>query len=149
MRTAGELLLWWGLLLLLNTVLISSVTPLEVAVGAGVAILGAVGAVTARHASGAAFGGPARLARALWAFPWTLLADTGRLLLVLCSPRRRRAGGFRTVRLAPGTGPAWAAALLSATPGAYAVENADGSLTVHTLGPEVSGLQRALTGDQQ
>lgn len=146
MRTAVELLLWWGVLLLLNTVLISSVTPLEVAVGGGLAVLGAVGAVAVRRASGAATGGPARLAQALWAFPWTLLADTGRLALAVLSPRRRR-GGFRTVRLAPGTGPAWAAALLSATPGAVAVDAEDGSLTVHTLGGEVSALERALTGE--
>ncbi|MFE5588357.1 hypothetical protein [Kitasatospora sp. NPDC056531] len=152
MRTAVELLLWWGVLLLLNTVLISSVTPLEMAVGGGIALLAAVGAVAVRHASGAAPGGPTRLAQALWTFPWTLLADTGRLALAVLSPRHQR-GGFRTVRLAPGAGPAWAAALLSATPGAYIVDVADakkgaaGSLTVHALGCEVSALERALTGD--
>ncbi|MEU9040666.1 MULTISPECIES: hypothetical protein [unclassified Kitasatospora] len=146
MRRAAELLLWWGLLLLLNTVLISSVSPLEVAVGGGVALLGAVGAVAVRLASGASPGGPARLAAALWAFPWTLLADTGRLALAVVSPGRRQAG-FRTVRLAHGTGPAWAAALLSSTPGAYAVEAADGTLTVHALGRQTSSLERALTAD--
>ncbi|WBP84535.1 Na+/H+ antiporter subunit E [Kitasatospora cathayae] len=145
MRTALELLLWWGVLLLLNIVLISSVPPLEVAVGGGVALLGAMGAVAVRRASGATVGGAARLARALWAFPWTLLADTGRLALAVLSPGRRH-GGFRTVRLAPGTGAAWGAALLSATPGAFAVESRDGELTVHTLGDELSALERALTG---
>ncbi|MFD0279443.1 hypothetical protein ACFVHB_36885 [Kitasatospora sp. NPDC127111] len=145
MRTAVELLLWWGLLLLLNIVLISSVTPLEVAVGGGIALLGAIGAVIVRRASGAAWGGAARWAHALWAFPSTLLADTGRLVLAVLSPRHRD-GGFRTVRLDPGTGPAWAAALFSATPGAYVVEAEGGTLTVHALGDQVSSLERALTG---
>ncbi|MEU4300724.1 hypothetical protein [Kitasatospora aureofaciens] len=146
MRTMLELLLWWGVLLLLNTVFISSVSPLEMAVGGGVALLGALGAVAVRRASGATPGGPARLARALWAFPWTLLADTGRLALAVASPAHRR-GGFRTVRLAPGTGAAWGAALLSSTPGAYAVESRDGGeLTVHAMGDQLSSLERALTG---
>ncbi|RKT09457.1 Na+/H+ ion antiporter subunit [Streptomyces sp. 1114.5] len=145
MRTVTELLLWWGLLLLLNTVLISSVTPLEVAVGGGIALLGALGALAVRRASGATPGGPARLAHALRAFPWTLLADTGRLALAVLSPAHRRGSGFRTLRLAPGTGRAWAAALFSATPGGYVVATEDGTLTVHALGREVSSLERALT----
>lgn len=144
MRTVAELLLWWGMLLLLNVVLISSVTPLEVAVGGGVALLGALGALAARRGSGATPGGTARLAPALRAFPRTLLADTGRLVLAVLSPRRRRSG-FRAVRLAPGTGPAWAAALLSSTPGAYVVDVDGQSLLVHALGREASALERALT----
>ncbi|MFF8772590.1 Na+/H+ antiporter subunit E [Kitasatospora sp. NPDC015120] len=151
MRTAVELLLWWGLLLLLYVVLISSVSALEVAVGGGIAALGALGAVAARRASDAAPGGWTGWARALWAFPATLLSDTGRLALLvlrtLRHPRRRPAdGGFRTVRLAPGTGAAWAGALLSATPGGFVVEARDGVLTVHALDATVPALQRALTG---
>lgn len=149
MRSAFELLLWWGLLLLLNTVFISSVTPLEVAVGGGVALLGAIGALAVRRASGAAPGGPARLAQSLWAFPWTLIADTGRLALVTVSPARRRDAGFRTVRLSPGTGPAWAAALLSSTPGAYVVSTEGDTLIVHALGGRVSALQAALTDGER
>ncbi|MGA5820320.1 Na+/H+ antiporter subunit E [Kitasatospora sp. NPDC094028] len=149
MRSVFELLLWWGLLLLLNTVFISSVTPLEVAVGGGVALVGAIGAAAVRRASGAAPGGPARLARALWAFPWTLLADTGRLALLVLSPARRRQAGFRTVRLPSGTGAAWAAALLSSTPGAYVVDTEDDVLTVHAVGGQVSVLEGALTGGER
>ncbi|MEU8922076.1 hypothetical protein AB0D10_14240 [Kitasatospora sp. NPDC048545] len=52
MRTAAELLLWWGALLLLNLVLISSVPPLEAAVGGGIALLGAVGAAVLRLTPG-------------------------------------------------------------------------------------------------
>ncbi|GAA1392605.1 hypothetical protein GCM10009639_24520 [Kitasatospora putterlickiae] len=151
MRTAVELLLWWGLLLLLYVVLISSVTALEIAVGGGLATLGALGAATTRRAPGATPGGRAGWARAWWAFPATLLLDTGRLavlvLRTLRHPRRPTAdGGFHTVRLSPGTGPAWAGALLSAAPGGYAVEARDGELTVHTLDGSASALQRALTG---
>ncbi|MFD9684998.1 hypothetical protein ACFWXO_04470 [Kitasatospora sp. NPDC059088] len=156
MRSMFELMLWWGMLLLLNTVFISSVTPLEIAVGGGVALLGAVGALAVRRASGATPGGPARLARSALAFPWTLLADTGRLVLLLTSPARRQEAGFRTVRLPTGTGPAWAAALLSSTPGAYVVSHEGGwddgdsgggvALTVHSLGGRTSALEAALTG---
>ncbi|MFF7457035.1 hypothetical protein [Kitasatospora sp. NPDC008115] len=122
MRTAVELLLWWGLLLLLYVVLISSVTALEAAVGGGIAALAALGTVAARRASGATTGGQAGWARALWALPTTLLSDTGRLAAlvlhtVLHPGRPPTDGGFHTVRLSPGTGPAWAGALLSATPG--------------------------------
>ncbi|MFE5587078.1 hypothetical protein [Kitasatospora sp. NPDC056531] len=47
MRTAVELLLWLGVLLLLNTTLMNPVTPPEVAVGGGIALLpvGGVGGV--------------------------------------------------------------------------------------------------------
>ncbi|WP_316529374.1 hypothetical protein [Kitasatospora brasiliensis] len=131
-------------MLLLNVVFISSVTPLEVAVGGGIAVLGALGAVTVRRASGAAPGGAARLTAALRAFPRTLPADTARLALAVVSPSHRRPA-FRAVRLAPGTGPAWAAALLSSTPGAYVVEVDGQTLLVHALGRELSSLERALT----
>ncbi|MCG6494214.1 Na+/H+ antiporter subunit E [Kitasatospora sp. A2-31] len=149
MRTAIEFLLWWGLLLLLNIVLISSVTPLELAVGGCIALLGATGAVAVRRTSGATPGGAAHLAQALWSFPWTLLADTGRLAVLVLSPGRRADAGFRTVRLARGTGPAWAGGLLSATPGAYVVESEDRTLTVHALDDRPSALERALTGGRR
>ncbi|MEU3573871.1 hypothetical protein AB0E96_36435 [Kitasatospora sp. NPDC036755] len=144
MRTVAELLLWWGLLLLLNIVFISSVTPLEVTVGGGIAVLGALGAVAVRRVSGATPGGAARIGPALLALPRTLLADTGRLALAVVSPRHR-GSGFRAVRLAPGTGPAWAAALLSSTPGAYVVDVDGQTLLVHALGHEPSSLESALT----
>ncbi|MFF2950426.1 Na+/H+ antiporter subunit E [Kitasatospora sp. NPDC057965] len=145
MRTAIELLLWWGVLLVLYTVLISTVSPLELAVGGGLALLAAFGAIAVRRVSGAAPGGPDRLAAAIRSFPGTLLADTGRLALAVLSPGHRRSA-FRTVRLAPGTGPAWAAALLSSTPGAYVVDIDGQCLLVHALGPEASSLESALTG---
>ncbi|MGW3230322.1 hypothetical protein [Kitasatospora sp. NPDC001095] len=144
MRTVAELLIWWGLLVLLNVVFISSVTPLETAVGGGIALLAALGAVAVRRTSGAAPGGPARLGAALLAFPGTLLADTGRLALAVLSPGHR-GSGFRAVRLSPGTGPAWAAALLSSTPGAYVVDVDGQTLLVHSLGRESSSLEGALT----
>ncbi|MEV6976881.1 hypothetical protein [Kitasatospora sp. NPDC093806] len=156
MRTGVELLLWWGLLLLLDLVLISSVTALEIAVGGAVAALGAVGATAARRTSGATPGGRAGWARALWAFPGTLLADTGRLAALVLRTLVRRAlrrpdrrppdSGFRQLRLTPGTGAAWAGAVLSTTPGGYVVEVRGDVLTVHTLDGSSSALQRALTG---
>lgn len=48
----GELAAWWAGLALLWLVLISSVQPLETAVGAGAAALGALAARAARRAVG-------------------------------------------------------------------------------------------------
>ncbi|KQV17482.1 MULTISPECIES: hypothetical protein [unclassified Kitasatospora] len=151
-RAAAETLLWWGVLMALNTVLISTVSTLEAAVGAGLALLGAAGARAMRRAADASPGGLGRLGPALWAWPWTLLADTGRLAAVVLRPGRR-GGGFREIELPAGTGPAWAGALLSATPGAYVVDvrpaaRPDGPrrMTVHALTDDAGALERALTG---
>ncbi|AUG81682.1 hypothetical protein CFP65_7078 [Kitasatospora sp. MMS16-BH015] len=110
------------------------------------AALGALGAVAVHRASGATPGPPARALRALRAFPWTLLAETGRLAVLLLHPRTH-GPVFRELTLAPGAGPAWAAALLSATPGAYAVATDGRTLTVHALDSRVSPLEHALTGE--
>ncbi|MGW2560852.1 hypothetical protein ACWCXB_16725 [Streptomyces sp. NPDC001514] len=151
---AGEFLIWWALCLLLYVIFISAVSSLELAVGAGVAALAAVGARSVRTASGSRLGGRAHALGALLKWPGSVLADTGRLVLATVhglSGTRRVHGRFHTVRLAPGTGPAWGAALLSATPGGYVVDvtAADGeagpALLVHTLPGPPSALERALT----
>ncbi|WP_371614330.1 hypothetical protein [Streptomyces sp. NBC_00454] len=149
-RAVTESAVWWVLLMALNTVLIREVTALEMVVGAAAALLGAVGARTVRRASGASFGGPAHLALSLWVWPGALLADTLRLARAVLRPRRFR-GGFRVIELPAGTGPAWACALLSATPGLYVVHVDPDSgrsgprrLTVHAVTDEVGSLERAL-----
>ena len=151
-RAAADLLVWWVLLMLLNTVFISTVSPLEAVVGAGAALLGAVGAWAVRRSVGPVLGGLGQLGPAVRTWPWTVLADTGRLAAAVLRPGRGR-GGFREVELPAGTGPAWAAALLAATPGAYVVhvdlatdEPGPRRLTVHTLTDGVSALEKALTG---
>ncbi|MFI1205028.1 hypothetical protein ACH4VR_37360 [Streptomyces sp. NPDC020883] len=149
LRAAREVLVWWGLLLVLDVIFISSVTPLELMVGAAAAALGAVGARAVRRASDARWGGLARGVLAVWSWPWALFADTGRLFAFVV--RKGRAGTLRTVELSDGVGPAWACALLSATPGTYAVDvtpaGREGRLvTVHSLFGSRTGLERVLTG---
>ncbi|MDI5962579.1 hypothetical protein [Streptantibioticus silvisoli] len=121
---AGEVAAWWLVLTALYLVLISDVTPLEFAVGAAGAVLAAVAARLARTAAEAGTGGGGRALAAALHWPAALLTDTARLAAVtagvLCG--RPAPGRFRVLRLRPGTGAAWAGALLSATPGAYVVD---------------------------
>ncbi|MEY9965012.1 multisubunit Na+/H+ antiporter MnhE subunit [Streptacidiphilus sp. MAP12-16] len=129
-RIAVELVAWWVLLFLLYVVFISTLSALELCVGAGVSGLAAVGAWTVHRAAQPTAGPAGQLAAAL----------RGR-------PTR---GRFRPVRLREGVGPSWACALLSGTPGSCVVamdeEKGDGAvLTVHTLFPARSRLERALT----
>ncbi|MDI5969210.1 hypothetical protein POF50_007605 [Streptomyces sp. SL13] len=121
---AGEVAAWWLVLTALYLVLISDVTLLEFAVGAAGAVLAAVAARLARTAAEAGTGGGGRALAAALHWPAALLTDTARLAAVtagvLCG--RPAPGCFRVLRLRPGTGAAWAGALLSATPGAYVVD---------------------------
>jgi hypothetical protein len=121
---AVNVLLWWGLLFVLYVVLISSVSPLELMVGAGFALLGAAAAEALRRAEHPRPAVGARIASAAAAFPLTLLRETGMLAgaVVAALTGRQDHGRTVTVRLAPGTGAAPAAALLSASPGACVID---------------------------
>lgn len=172
-----SLLFPFFLLFLLYVIFISTVTWLEAAVGLTAAVGAGAAGVAVRRAGGARAGGGARLVRALCVWPAALFAETAALAVAVLRAARGRPwrGGFRRVRWARGTGPAWADALLSSTPGAYVldrtghvedaedaedIENADSSdntdkadkaeggyALVHTLGPERGLLERVLGGD--
>ncbi|WP_328917249.1 MULTISPECIES: hypothetical protein [unclassified Streptomyces] len=152
---AVNVLVWWGLLFLLYVILISSVPPLELMVGAGFALLGAGSAEAVRQAEHPPLRYGHRLARAAAAFPLTLLRETGQLAAVVARVLGRRGGGEGlavTVRLAPGVDPACAAALLSASPGACVIDIADApaplagrDLRAHLLSPSPSAVERALS----
>ncbi|MGW2824113.1 hypothetical protein ACWC24_24415 [Streptomyces sp. NPDC001443] len=120
----GEVLAWWAVLVVVDILFVSTVTPLEIAVAAGGALLAAIAARAVRTASGARLGGTRRWAAATLAWPGAVLADLGRLCRVTVLALRGRSpeGGLRTMTLAPGSGAAWACALLSSTPGAYIVD---------------------------
>ncbi len=78
----------------------------------------------------------------MWRWPPAVLADTWRLAVLTLRPSRARPA-FRDLLLPERTGPAWALALYSATPGGYAV-SADPA-RVHVLTPGPGLLERALT----
>jgi multisubunit Na+/H+ antiporter MnhE subunit len=152
------LMAWWALLFVLYLVLITSVSPAELGLGAGGALLGAVAADAVRRAEGPRLGGVRTLAAAAAAFPGTLLQETGGLATAVVRELRGTADPGRTVRLGlePGASGALAAALLSASPGACAIDIRDlpsgrephggSELTLHLLGPGVSKVERALPG---
>ncbi|WP_181442553.1 hypothetical protein [Streptomyces tateyamensis] len=145
---AVETLLWWLVLMALNVLFISTVSPLELEVSAGLALLGAVAAGPARRAARARLGGLTGAPAALAALPRTLVSDLVLLVRVLLRPASAT-GGVRTVALPAGTGPAWACTLLSATPGTCVLDvsaPADGPvrLTVHTLDAAPSAVERAV-----
>ncbi|WP_042364586.1 hypothetical protein [Streptacidiphilus neutrinimicus] len=144
---------WWLLLLGLECVFISTVSPAELVLGAGAAALGAAAAALLSRLERPRVGPLTRFAPAVAAWPGTLLADTGRLLRLAAACAvlgRRPRGSFRQVRLRDGAGAAWSGLLISATPGGCVVgveERGDVTvLTVHRIFPEPSALDRVLTG---
>jgi multisubunit Na+/H+ antiporter MnhE subunit len=157
-------LLWWVLLFLLWIVLVSAVSPPEPAVGAAFALLGAVAAEAVRRAEHPRARPGRRIAAAAAVFPATLLRETGQLAAAVVRALRGRpdAGRVVTVRPAPGTDAALAAALLSASPGACVLDitgpgdspekarqtpGGDHDLTVHLLTARPpSPVERALGG---
>ncbi|WP_329129954.1 hypothetical protein OG552_05055 [Streptomyces sp. NBC_01476] len=159
--TVVNVLIWWGLLFLLYLTCVSTVPPLEVLVGLGSALLGAVTAEAVRRAEHPRLRGSRRIGVAAAGFPLTLLAETGRLAVTVVRALRGTAGpgSVVTIGLPPGTDAALAAVLLSASPGACVLDIADTTrdktaatpatgrtLTAHVLGPQVSRLERALGG---
>ncbi|WP_037577137.1 Na+/H+ antiporter subunit E [Phaeacidiphilus oryzae] len=144
--TALWALALWGL----YAVLISTVDPFEAAVGVGGTALAVWAGRAAVRASRVRAGAPAGALRAAAVWPGTVLAETGRLAAAVLRPGRRRGSGFRSTP--PGPGRAWAALLLSATPGTLvvAVDERDGArahaLFSHEDG-EQSRLERELTTD--
>jgi hypothetical protein len=152
---------WSALLLLLYVVLISAVSPLEWAVGGGLALLGGGAADAVRRAGNPRVRAGRRTAAALAALPTALLRETAELASAVARALLRRHGGPAAgdpvaVRLPAGADPAVAAVVLSATPGAcvldidlarHAVPGVEPELTVHLLGGPgraLSPVERAL-----
>ena len=120
----GEVLAWWVVLVVLNILFISTVSALELVVAGGGALIAAVAARAVHTASGARLGGTRRWGAAVLAWPGAVLADLVGLWWITARALGGRSpeGSLKTMTLAPGTGPAWACALLSSTPGAYVVD---------------------------
>jgi hypothetical protein len=157
LRLCAELGTWWILLFALYVIFISTLSPLELLVGASASGVAAA-AGCAVHRTAAPTAGPGRhWAAAVWAWPGTLLTETwqlARLTLAALFGRVER-GRFTQLRLRPGVGPAWAGGMLSATPGSCVVEVDEGHgqpgspavLTVHALYRSRSRLESVLTED--
>ncbi|MEU6172495.1 Na+/H+ antiporter subunit E [Streptantibioticus parmotrematis] len=145
-----EVLAWWVALVVLYLMFISTISVLECVVGVAGAALVALVARQVRLAAGGRPGAKGRLGPALRAFPAAVCTDTGQLASAIARSLLRRPdeGAFHTLRLRDDAGPAWACALLSATPGAYVVdvrhESGERLIQVHTLG-DPNRLERALT----
>jgi multisubunit Na+/H+ antiporter MnhE subunit len=156
LRMVGELVGWWVLLFLLYLVLISTLSPLELVVGAAASGLSAVAAWAIHRAVRPEVGPVGHWTAALWALPGTLLRETVQLACLTRAALRGRPaqGRFATVRLRPGVGAAWACALLSGTPGSCVldVDEQPGAATVlrvHSLFGPRSRLETVLTEADQ
>ncbi|WP_439680566.1 hypothetical protein [Embleya sp. MST-111070] len=138
--------------LALYLALISTVEPLEWAIGAGAALLGAGFGLGAHRVADPAVDAPrtasARALRLPVAWSLDAVRECGLLLRVVAvgAARREVGGRFERVRPARAVRSATAAFVLSATPGAYAVDLDDaGVLTVHTLPLGRSRTRRVIT----
>lgn len=160
MARALEAVLWWVLLLLLQVVSISSVTPRELAVAAVFSAVGAAGAVGLRRAGGLAYRPRPGWARWLLAVPREAVSDVARLAILARQEASGRQGEytrFDRVEL-PDDGSAagraarrgMATLVLSLTPATYVadVDVRDGDadvLLVHRVGPGGDQLERRVT----
>lgn len=146
LASGATVLSWSTLLLLLYIVLVSTVSPLEWAVGGGLAVLGGCAAEAVRRAEHPAARPDRRVAAAVAALPLALLTETAHLVVAVA--RGEEAGHApATVRLPPGVDTALAAALLSATPGTCVVDvSGDRELRLHPLRADQppSAVERAL-----
>jgi multisubunit Na+/H+ antiporter MnhE subunit len=142
---AAELVIWCCVTTGIWIVSLSAYSGQDLAVALGCGAACAVVAVLARRAARLAARPPAEMLRWLVSLPWSIVLDTGRVLVLPWRPRARaRAGEFRHVRIGPsGTTSravgrrAMASVFLSATPGAYVVDidPAAGTALVHSIGP--------------
>ncbi|WP_187438214.1 hypothetical protein [Actinomadura decatromicini] len=152
-RWAAEPVGWWAVLLAGYLAMVSAVSPLEIAVGAGAAAAGAGAAVAGRRAL---FDSSARLdgdvhhsarmvaggAAAGVLLPWRIVADTARIAM-----RGASGGDWTRLSVAPEPAARGAATLLmSASPATFAgaVDPGRGLLRVHRLTPGVSAFERRL-----
>ena len=83
MRLAAELIGWWAPLFLIYLVFISTLSPLELFVGAAVSALAAVGACAIHRAVRPEVGPAAHWIAAAWAWPGTLVTETVQLARVV------------------------------------------------------------------
>ncbi len=101
MRLAAELIGWWASLFLIYLVFISTLSPLELFVGAAVSGLAAAGAWAIHRAVRPEVGPAAHWMAAVWAWPGTLLTETALLASALATAALwgRRVPGHAAQRL--------------------------------------------------
>ncbi|MFH8623310.1 hypothetical protein ACH4A8_15620 [Streptomyces vietnamensis] len=138
-----EIAVWWAVLTAATVVFISSVSPVELVVGALAALGGAFAARRMRLAAGGRAKGGRGAVRALVALPGSVVRGLGVLTAALVTDP---AGALvRRVRLRPGAGAGWAGTLLTASPDACVIDvPRDDEVLVHALRPGAGPVERAV-----
>jgi multisubunit Na+/H+ antiporter MnhE subunit len=146
-----EVVAWWAVLTCTWMVTTTSLSRLELLVGATAALPCAVCAVLARHASGVRWSLDPRWVGWLAMLPVTMVEDLPRVARLLLpgphpSELRELPMPAEEPRARSVTRRALAALLVSATPGSYLVDSPQrrSVLLVHAIGPP-SRLERAVT----
>lgn len=142
-----EIAVWFGVLVAVTVVSISSVSPVELLVAGVGALGGAFAGRRLRLAADVTPGGARNAARAAVRVPGAVL--NGCAVLARALLRGPRAAGVRRLRLRAGTGAGWAAALLSASANTCVLESGEpGEVLVHALDPEPGPVERVVTDPQ-
>ncbi|MFI6847748.1 hypothetical protein OG535_29685 [Kitasatospora sp. NBC_00085] len=143
MRAGVEIVVWCAVLLGLTVVLISSVTPVELAVAGVAAVGGALAARRMRLAADAGSTGARCAARSVLSLPRTVVR--GLAVLVAAVGRRPSAAVVRRVRLKPGADASWAGALLAASPDTCVIDvPGNDEVVVHALRPDAGPVEKAV-----
>ncbi|MFI8461859.1 hypothetical protein [Kitasatospora sp. NPDC085464] len=143
-----EIAVWFGVLVGMTVVLISSVSPVELLVAGVAASGGALAARRLRLAAGIDPGGARGALRSAARLPGAVLggcAVLARAVLARALLSGPRQAGLRRVRLRPGVGPGWAATLVAASPDTCVLEIGEhGEVLVHALGPRPGPVERVV-----
>ncbi|WP_433781291.1 Na+/H+ antiporter subunit E [Actinomycetospora sp. CA-101289] len=149
-RAVGEVVAWSVVLVGVWTATLTVATGGDVLVGVLCAVPVGIVARLARRALGPPVRPPAEALRWLALLPAAVVGDLFRLPPAVLRAAGRAPGGTGEFRDVPVVRPdsaraTWAAWILSASPGSYAVDVDDRRLRVHALSDRPSHLERAVS----
>ncbi|MEU9303565.1 hypothetical protein [Streptomyces sp. NPDC048269] len=136
--TVVETACWWAVLAGVSLVVVSSLSPVELAVAGSGAAGAALVAVRTRRAAGVRVRGTAGALRALGVLPFTAARGCATLVRVLVPVLLRRgpgSGRVRRIRLREGTDAGWAATALGWSADTCVLDVPEGTaeVVVHTV----------------
>ncbi|MFD5461815.1 hypothetical protein ACFWIQ_03175 [Kitasatospora sp. NPDC127059] len=141
-----EIVVWGAVLTGLTVVLISSVSPVEMAVAGAAALGGGLAAQQMRRAAGVRIAGGRGAGRALLVLPRAVLRGLAVLVADLVTTPT---AGVRRVRLRPGAAAAWAGALIAASPDTCVIDVPnDDEVVVHALRPGAGPVEEAVASPE-